>query len=148
MDIINSGSAVELIQLALAPVFLIVGIGQMVNVATGRLGRVIDRARSFEEGDCAERYKASARGAFEIKSLSRRMRFANWAITLLIAAAVSICIDVILLLANGLVAINLDTAIIATFIFGLVLTTGGLVAFLLEVSVATATLRIGPDPDI
>ncbi|MFB0911984.1 MAG: DUF2721 domain-containing protein, partial [Glaciecola sp.] len=41
-------SAVEIIQLALAPIFLIVGIGTLVNVATGRVGRVIDRARWFE----------------------------------------------------------------------------------------------------
>lgn len=145
MDLMVNESAVELIQLALAPVFLLVGIGQMVNVVTGRLARVIDRARSFEEGDCAEIYKASARAALEIKSLRRRMRFANWAVTFLTGAAVTICIDVILLLANGIIAPNLDTAILSTFILGLLLTTGGLVSFFLEVSVATATLKIGPD---
>lgn len=145
MDFMVNESAVELIQLALAPVFLLVGIGQMVNVVTGRLARVIDRARSFEEGDCAEIYKASARASLEIKSLRRRMRFANWAVTFLTGAAVTICIDVILLLANGIVAPNLDTAILSTFILGLLLTTGGLVSFFLEVSVATATLKIGPD---
>lgn len=145
MDFMVNESAVELIQLALAPVFLLVGIGQMVNVVTGRLARVIDRARSFEEGDCAEIYKASERAVLEIKSLRRRMRFANWAVTFLTGAAVTICIDVILLLANGIVAPNLDTAILSTFILGLLLTTGGLVSFFLEVSVATATLKIGPD---
>ncbi len=73
------------------------------------------------------------------------MRFANWAVTFLTGAAVTICIDVILLLANGIVTPNLDTAILVTFIFGLLLTTGGLISFFLEVSVATATLKIGPD---
>jgi hypothetical protein len=145
MDLIINESAVKLIQLALAPVFLLVGIGQMVNVVTGRLARVIDRARSFEEGNCTDEYKASHRALLEIKSLRRRMRFANWAITFLIGSAVTICIDVILLLANGLFTPNLDMAIIVTFIFALLLLTGGLVSFLLEVSVATATLKIGPD---
>ncbi|GAA0858915.1 DUF2721 domain-containing protein [Aliiglaciecola litoralis] len=145
MEVLIGESAVELIQLALAPVFLIVGIGQMVNVATGRLARVIDRARSFEEGECSEVYQASAKATLEIKSLRRRMRFANWAVTFLIGAAVTVCIDVILLLVNGLIMPNLNIAIITTFILGLLLTTGGLIAFFLEVSVATATLRIGPD---
>jgi len=145
MDLIINESAVKLIQLALAPVFLLVGIGQMVNVVTGRLARVIDRARTFEEGVCTDKYKASPRALLEIKSLRRRMRFANWAITFLIGSAVTICIDVILLLANGLFAPNLDMAIIVTFIFALLLMTGGLISFLLEVSVATATLKIGPE---
>jgi len=77
--------------------------------------------------------------------LRRRMRFANWAITFLIAAAVTICIDVILLLINGLFAPSLDLAILVTFILALLLMTGGLISFFLEVSVATATLKIGPD---
>jgi hypothetical protein len=145
MDLIINESAVKLIQLALAPVFLLVGIGQMVNVVTGRLARVIDRARSFEDGACTEAYKATPRAILEIKSLRRRMRFANWAITFLIAAAVTICIDVILLLINGLFAPSLDLAILVTFILALLLMTGGLISFFLEVSVATATLKIGPD---
>jgi hypothetical protein len=48
VETILTPSAVEIIQLALAPIFLIVGIGTLVNVATGRVGRVIDRARWFE----------------------------------------------------------------------------------------------------
>ena len=35
-------------QLAVAPVFLLTGIGSMMNVLTTRLGRVIDRAREIE----------------------------------------------------------------------------------------------------
>jgi hypothetical protein len=146
MDLTIAESAVKLIQLALAPVFLLVGIGTMVNVVTGRLARVIDRARSFEEGgECAQTFKDSAQAKIEIRSLRRRMRFANWAITFLIAAAVTICIDVILLLVNGLVAPSLDVAILSTFILALILMTGGLLSFFFEVSVATATLKIGPE---
>lgn len=142
MDINFSGNAVELIQLALAPVFLLVGIGQMLNVMTGRLARIIDRARWFEEFEEQNPERITSRAEREIESLRKRMRFANWSITFLTGAAVTICIAVILLVVNGLVSVKLDTLILGTFIFSLVLLTGGLITFLVEVSVATATLRI------
>lgn len=37
------------IQLAVAPVFLLSGIGAMLVVMTNRLGRIIDRARVIEQ---------------------------------------------------------------------------------------------------
>lgn len=39
----------QTIQLALAPVFLLAGIGAFLNVCVGRLARIIDRARRVEE---------------------------------------------------------------------------------------------------
>ncbi|WJG09193.1 DUF2721 domain-containing protein [Aliiglaciecola sp. LCG003] len=139
-----TGSAVELIQLALTPVFLIVGIGQMVNVVTGRLGRIIDRARWFEDLKYHNPRRIDQASMYELKSLKRRMRLANWAITFLTAAAVMICLNVVLLITNGLVEYNLDPLILTMFIIGVSFITGGLIGFFLEVSVATATLRIMP----
>lgn len=144
MDISIGESAVELIQLSLAPVFLIVGIGQMVNVVTGRLARIIDRARYFEDQYEAMPQRISTRAKVEITSLRRRMRFANWAVTFLTASAVLVCVDVILLLTNGLITASLDGVILTMFILSLSFITCGLVAFFFEVSVATASLKIGP----
>lgn len=140
-----SGGAVALMQLALTPIFLIVGIAQLVNVVTGRVGRIIDRARWMEElrFTSPERYDARARE--EVKTLNRRMRFANWAITFLTAAALTVCFVVVLLIANGLVEQNLNSIILSMFIFSMALITGGLIAFFLEVSMATATLKISVD---
>ena len=121
MDINFTGNAVELIQLALAPVFLLVGIGQMLNVMTGRLARVIDRARWFEELEEQNPERITHRAEREIESLRKRMRFTNWSITFLTGAAVTICIAVILLVVNGLVSVKLDAVILGTFIFSLIL---------------------------
>ena len=38
----------HVIQLAVAPVFLLTGIGGMLSVMTNRLGRIVDRARALE----------------------------------------------------------------------------------------------------
>lgn len=143
MELNMADSAVELIQLSLAPVFLLVGIGQILNAVTGRLARIIDRARWFEEQHCADQSLIDRKAEIELKSLRRRMQFSNWAITFLTAAAVTVCLDVIMLLINGLVGVNLDVYIIGMFIVGLVFITCGLLTFFFEVSVATATLKIG-----
>ncbi|MFA3792470.1 DUF2721 domain-containing protein [Aliiglaciecola sp. SL4] len=142
MELNLNESAVELIQLSLAPVFLIVGMGQMMNVMTGRLARIIDRARYFERIGDVDPSKITEKAKNELKALRRRMRFANWAVTFLTAAAVTVCMDVILLLINGLTVVNLDTTIISMFILGMILITGGLISFFLEVSVANASLKI------
>ncbi len=143
MELNMADSAVELIQLSLAPIFLIVGIGQILNVVTGRVGRIIDRARWFEEQHCTDQKLINKRAKIELKSLRRRMQLANWAITFLTGAAVTVCLDVIMLLTNGLVDVNLDSYIIGMFITGLLFITCGLLTFFFEVTVATATLKIG-----
>lgn len=145
MDFQFTENAVTLIQLSLAPIFLIVGIGQMVNVATGRLARIVDRARYCEEMMRDDATPVTASYIAELVALGRRMRFSNWAITFLIASAVTVCIDVILILINGTFNAELNVSIIVIFIFSLAFLTFGLAAFFFEVSIATTSLKIKPE---
>ena len=39
----------QTIQLALAPVFVLVAIGNILNLLSGRLGRVVDRSRHLQD---------------------------------------------------------------------------------------------------
>jgi len=39
----------HIIQLSIAPVFLLTGVGTLLNVLSGRLARIIDRARALEQ---------------------------------------------------------------------------------------------------
>ena len=142
MESIITPNAVEIIQLALAPIFLIVGIGTLVNVATGRVARVIDRARWFEDLAREQPIRIDRRAKYEIRTLNKRMRLANWSINFLIASALVICFDVILLMVNGLISTSLDTAVLVTFMISILFLTGGLIAFFFEVSLATASLKI------
>ena len=142
VESIITPNAVEIIQLALAPIFLIVGIGTLVNVATGRVARVIDRARWFEDLAREQPIRIDRRAKHEIRTLNKRMRLANWSINFLIASALVICFDVILLMVNGLISTSLDTAVLVTFMISILFLTGGLIAFFFEVSLATASLKI------
>ncbi|MBO1254280.1 DUF2721 domain-containing protein [Alteromonas sp. 5E99-2] len=135
-------TVVQLIQIALTPVFLIVGVGTMLNVVTGRVARIIDRLRWFEEHIEDATLELTPRKRREIRSLGKRLRLANWAINFLTAAAVVVCSTIIVILLSGKATADLDTAILVLFFTAIGFITGGLIAFFAEVSVATATLKL------
>lgn len=132
------------IQLALAPVFMISGIGVLLGVLTNRLARVVDRARAAEEKLRA----ASAADAVQLRTglgaLARRARHMNVAITLGTLAALLISLVVALLFASTFVPLNLATAVAVLFVLAMVSLVGALLSFLLEVRIAIANLHIGP----
>jgi len=138
----NTQNIVEIIQLALTPVFLLVAIGTMINVVTGRVARVIDRARWYENEISHHNLQLTEQNKKELSSLDKRLKMANWSISFLTAAAVVVCMDIILLMLSGLVSYNMESVLMVMFMLSISFITGGLVAFLMEVSVATATLKI------
>ena len=92
----------QIIQLAVAPVFLLAGIGAFLNVCAGRLSRIVDRARTVEPLLLAARGSEHDRRLAEIHVLDRRMALVSWAISLTVLAAVLICLVVVLLFAASL----------------------------------------------
>lgn len=150
MDIsANTETVAGLIQLSLVPVFLLVGIGQIMNVVTGRLARIIDRSRWYEsQSETTQISRFSQLQCHELIALRRRMRCANWSINFLTAAALLVCCTVILLLINGIVVANLENLVLSLFMFAMAAITGGLICFFIEVSVASATLKIPYADDV
>lgn len=134
----------HVIQLAIAPVFLLTGIGALLGVMTQRLARIIDRARSLEDlpaSMSAERTKA-VQG--ELRSLSRRARLINRAITLSVLSALLVCAVIGGLFITAYYAWTPDLTRAVAFVFGagMLALIGGLLCFLREVYIATASLRI------
>ena len=62
------------IQLAVAPVFLLSGIGAILMVVTNRLGRIIDRARVLEDRLNSASQEARAALHADLATLSRRAK--------------------------------------------------------------------------
>lgn len=137
-------TAVQLIQQALTPVFLIVGIGTLLNSITQRLSRIVDRVRWF---DLPEAANCQHKKQHELKSLSRRMRWANGAVNFLCGATVLVCVSIFLLVFNGYYASHLEQWVVASFTSSLVLLACGLLCFFVEVSIATTTLRVIDIPE-
>src|SRR5437773_10138222 len=70
----------HVIQLAIAPVFLISGVATLLSVLANRLGRIVDRARVLEAKLELPDEAKRAPMLEELSRLSRRARLVNLAI--------------------------------------------------------------------
>jgi len=132
----------QVVQLAVAPVFLLAGIGAFLNVCTGRLSRIVDRARKIEPGLLAARGTEHDRLLGEIRTLDKRMALVSRAIFLSVLAAVLICAVVVLLFAAGLTGAHLGTPIALLFIGAMIAIGVGFAVFLIETRVGSRSVRI------
>ncbi|AMW04446.1 DUF2721 domain-containing protein [Gemmatimonas phototrophica] len=134
----------HVIQLAIAPVFLLTGIASLLGVLTNRLARVIDRARLLEGHlpDLTGEFKLVAGG--DLTMLSRRARLINRAISLCTTAALLVCVVIAVLFVSAFLSQDLSRLIAGLFVIAMGCVIAGLVSFLREVYFATQSLRIGP----
>lgn len=132
----------EIIQLAVAPVFLLAGIGAFLNVCALRLARIVDRARRIEPLLIESRGREHDRLRGEIRLLDRRIGIVNWAIFFTVLAAALICAVVVLLFAAGLTGAQFGTTIALLFIASMVAIGAGFFIFLVETRIASRSVRI------
>ena len=136
------GMIAQTIQLALAPVFVLVAIGSIMNLLSNRLGRVVDRSRELQalhpETDGAE-HDMIVR---EIRMLDHRIRLINLAILLMVLSGLAIGCVVVILFAQEFFQTDLQIPAGGVFIVGIGLLMGALVLFLRETRIAAMALRI------
>ena len=132
----------QIIQLAVAPVFLFAGIGAFLNVCAGRLSRIVERARNVEPKLLDSRGEEHERWLREIRILDRRMLLVSRAIFLSVLAAVLTCMVVILLFTASLTGAHVGTAIALLFIASMVAVGLGFAVFLIETQIASRAVRI------
>ncbi len=124
----------HVIQLAVAPVFLLTGIGAFLSVLTTRVSRIVDRARQLNvdtSGSHGERCV-----------LARRARLANWAISLCISCALLICALIVVLFVGAFLSLNVSAAIALLFVSAMLALIAGLLCFLREIHMAIASQRL------
>lgn len=133
----------HVIQLSVAPVFLLSGIGAMLAVMTNRLARVIDRARLLEgqlpgkPGDVE-----SLHG--QLATLSRRAKLVGRSITLCTITALLVCAVIAILFLSAFLGFDASVPVALLFVAAMLAFFAGLLTFLREIFLATASLRIGP----
>ena len=133
----------HVIQLAVAPVFLLSGIGAILAVMTNRLGRIIDRARVLEDRleRAAEDRKPQLKS--DLDTLSRRAKLIGPAITLCTITALLICLVIAVLFSSSFLHFDATVSVALLFIASMASFFFGLLWFLREVLVATSNLQIG-----
>jgi predicted TIM-barrel fold metal-dependent hydrolase len=132
----------HVIQLAVAPVFLLAGVGAIVNVIAGRLGRIIDRARTLEAKVRTGEGRIEEIGP-ELVLLSRRGWWVNMSMILAVVCALLVCLLIALAFVDAFLPLNLSVIVAVLFVGAMFCFSGSLLAFLREILLASATLRFG-----
>ncbi|NRB40217.1 MAG: DUF2721 domain-containing protein [Pseudomonadales bacterium] len=134
----------HVIQIAVAPVFLLAGIAGLLGVMTNRLGRVIDRARSLARGQqYASTEHEHALINQENRNLLQRGRFINLAIAFAGTSALLVCLVIMALFTASLLSMNFSKIVAVLFIISMILLIVALSFFLLEVFLATSLMQSG-----
>lgn len=128
----------RVIQLAVAPVFLLSGVGVTLTVLTNRLARIIDRARFLQTSPAIP---DRADTISELTNLGRRARLIHRAITLCTSCALVICLVIITLFLATFLGRDLADLIALLFILAMLAFVGALVSFLREIFLATHSLQ-------
>jgi Protein of unknown function (DUF2721) len=135
----------HLVQSSVAPVFLLSGIAATLGVLTGRLTRVVDRARGLE-AQLAEHPGSQQPVQADLAVLARRAGYIYTAISLCAVAALLVALVVVGLFANAFTGIGLESTIALLFVGAMVCLAAAFVAFFVEVRMAIGALRIGHRP--
>lgn len=134
------GDIAHVIQLAIAPVFLLTAVGTLLAVLSGRLGRSVDRRRALvaamPELDAANGDKARGELAF----VQRRIRIIYAAIALAVACALLICLLIAVAFVDALITVNLSRLVAVLFVLAMLALIGSLGLFLREIYLGVNTV--------
>jgi hypothetical protein len=139
---LSVNTVAEIVRLALAPVFLLSGIGAFLNVLASRLSRIVDRSREVGRIVLASRGEEHDRSVNDLKILDWRMSLISWATGLAVSSAILTCLVTILLFAANLVRTKLGTEIAWLFIASMFSIGAAFVFFLVETTVAARAVRV------
>jgi len=131
----------RVIQLAVAPVFLLTAIGTILSVLSNRLARIVDRARQLAPliEASPEGGRASLRD--ELALLIRRRKLVNAAITAGTTSALLVCVLIGSAFVGYLAGADLAVALAVLFIGAMAAFVGALLCFLREVLISVTSLK-------
>lgn len=142
---ISDSTIVQTIQLALTPVFVLVAIGNILNILSARLGRVVDRARTLQERHNETEGAAHDIVVLEIRLVDKRINIITTAIRFMVLSALCIGTTVAVLFLQGLAGFDMHGIAAVIFLASIVLLLVALVLFLRETQVAKEALSIPRD---
>jgi hypothetical protein len=132
----------QTIQLALAPVFVLVAIGNIMNILSTRLGRIVDRSRNLQERHGETSDAEHDMVVREIRLIDRRIKLIGRAILLLVISGLTIGLTVVVLFLEEFLQLELQQVAAVGFVVAIGLLMGALWLFMQETRAATQALRI------
>lgn len=139
---VSVSEVADVVRVAVAPVFLLSGIGAFLNVCASRLSRIVDRSRVIEPLLLASRGEEHDRWVAELRVVDRRMQLVNFATGLSVLSALLTCLVVILLFAAILLHAHFGTLIALLFMASMLAIGVGFAIFLAETRLAERAVRV------
>ncbi len=132
----------HVIQLSVAPVFLLTSIGTILGVLSTRLARIVDRARAIGERleDASEGKTALIHA--EMRTLAKRRHLVNLAITAGTTAALLVCVSIATVFLGAMMKANVTMTVASLFILAMAAFVAALVSFLREILLAVRSLDL------
>ncbi|MFZ3233825.1 MAG: DUF2721 domain-containing protein [Stellaceae bacterium] len=144
-DIITSVSPLDtvahIIQLALTPVFLLSGIGALLNVFATRLARVADRVDQISKEIESSEPEQVTILALQLARLRRRSLALDAAVVLAAFGALATCASVLTLFVGALRNATVASALFMTFGFAVACTIGAILAYTAEMLMTGSGVR-------
>ncbi len=131
----------RVIQLAIAPVFLLTALGAIIGVLSGRLARIVDRTRALEDQLGQLAFADLKMAHDELEVLDSRMRLVYLAITLSVICALFVGLLIAIAFVDAFLLTDLSKFIALLFIAAMLAFIGSLVVFLREIFLAVTSAR-------
>ncbi len=141
---VDVAAVARVIELAVAPVFLLAGISGLMVVLTNRLARIIDRARALQAAESEiTGDKDRTRISQELKAAYARGRVVNFAILMATLSALMVCLVIITLFMGSFQSAEMSVVISGMFVVCMLFLALAFCAFLAEVLISTGYLKRG-----
>lgn len=137
----NIVDVTRLIQLAVAPVFLLTAVGTIIGVLSNRLGRVVDRSRTLEDRLRQLQPEGQKAARAELNLLSRRVRLVYGSIVLSVICALFVGLLIAVAFVDAFIAIDMSKFIGLLFIAAMIAFISSLLVFLREIFLAVSSAR-------
>jgi len=131
----------RLIQLAVAPVFLLTAVGTIIGVLSTRLGRAVDRSRLLEDRLRQLQPEGQKVAREELGVLSRRVRLVYAAMVLSVICALFVGLLIAVAFVDAFINIDLSRFIGMLFIGAMLAFIVSLLLFLREIFLAVTSAR-------
>ena len=132
----------HVIQLAIAPVFLLTAVGTILAVLSTRLARIVDRGRILQDRMAPLAPAGQVRAHRELRLLARRRRRVRLAITCGVSAAILVCLLIVVAFVGAFLQVNASGVVASLFVLAMLALVGALVTFLSEVFLAVNSVDL------
>jgi len=131
----------RVIQLVVAPVFMLTAVGTLINALNARLGRAVDRRRVLEQKlhDLATGEAGSARE--ELARIGKRIEVVYLSIFAAVICALFVCLLIAVAFLGAFLASDLARTVAILFVLAMVALIVSLLLFLREIFLAVSTPR-------